>query len=234
MVCHRVPWCHTNIKLSYARFEERSATIWCVVSMTCGTGRNGVSVTPPISRGCRERLAKKNLLCLPTNVNMCRADRGGNYNMDANGIITRMLAIETQVKEHENALAALRSEGQGLFGEFESWRLTFASSVAPKSTASKTDAKDDLKTGIKLAAKRAIQKAKDGASGKDVAQAAARRYVEKKGVELPTWVAEWTNKYIEKTYPQSQGETPAAEVTETKEIQPETTEAPKPTKKRKK
>jgi hypothetical protein len=157
--------------------------------------------------------------------------------MDANEIITRMLAIETQVKEHENALAALRSEGQGLFGEFESWRLTFASSVAPKSTASKTDGrKDDVKTGLKLAVKRAVQKAVDGASAQDVGMAAAQRFVERHGVQLPSWVAEWINKFIEKTHPQpqSQVEAPAAEVTETKELQPETTEAPKPTKKRRK
>jgi len=152
--------------------------------------------------------------------------------------ISRMLAIETEIREKEVALADLRKEGQSLFAEFQDWGLglTFAPSATPKVKASKTDTPDrELKTGLKLAAKRAVQKVVDGASAQDVALAAAQRYVEKKGVVLPSWVAEWINKFIEKTQPQPQVETPAAEVTETKEIEPEPAEAVKtPMKKRKK
>src|ERR1035438_7411263 len=93
---------------------------------------------------------------------MCRADER-RLNMNANELISRMTDIEAEMKMHEGALADLRSEGQGLFAEFESWRagLTFAHSAAPKAKAPKGEGRDDLKTGLKLSVKRAIQKAKD-------------------------------------------------------------------------
>jgi hypothetical protein len=158
--------------------------------------------------------------------------------MNANEIITRMLAIEVQVKEHENALTALRSEGQGLFGEFESWRLTFASSVAPKNTTPKTDAKDDLKTALKLVIRRSVLKARldghDKHKAFTIGETAALRFTQKRRVELPVWVADWSKKLIEKTFPQSEVETPAAEFS-TKEILPEPAGAVEaPVKKRKK
>src|ERR1017187_7031173 len=145
--------------------------------------------------------------------------------MNANDTINRLMAIESEIKDHENSLVELRKEGHGLFAEFESWRLglTFAPSAAPKGAAPKTDArKDDV--GLKLSVKRAIQKTKDGGSPKDVAltvaDATARRFVEKKGLSLPSWVADWTEKFVGKVYPQPQVETPVLEANDTKEVEP--------------
>lgn len=162
--------------------------------------------------------------------------------MNANELIARMTEIETEIKTHQIALADLQSEGQGLFGEFESWRmgLTFAPAAVSPATASKTDAKrkDDGKTAFKLAIRRTIQKAKDGGSTIDaavaLAGATAMKIAAKKGVELPTWVSGWTLAQIEKAFPKGQGDTPAAAITETKEIESVPSDVVKPIKRRKK
>jgi hypothetical protein len=150
--------------------------------------------------------------------------------------ISRMLVIENEIKEHESSLVELRKEGQGLFTEVQSWGLGLTFAAAPKAAASKTDGrKDDV--GLKLAVKRSILKSKNGGSPRDVAltvaAVTAQKFVEKKGISLPTWVAEWTERFAGKTFLHSEVETPVAEIS-IKEVEPEGTEAPKPTKKRKK
>ena len=160
--------------------------------------------------------------------------------MNANELISRMTDIESEMKMHEGALADLRAEGQGLFAEFESWRsgLAFGSLAAPNAKAAKGE--DNVSTGLKLAIKRAIQKAKDSGSSSiealTLGEATALRFVEKKGVSMPNWVAEWTERFIGKVYPQPQVETPVvAEADETKQAESAgADESPKPTKKRKK
>ncbi|MCZ2153173.1 MAG: hypothetical protein LC114_04610 [Bryobacterales bacterium] len=162
--------------------------------------------------------------------------------MNANELISRMTEIEGEMHGHEQALANLRSEGQSLFSQFEDWRkgLRFAPAAAVPAPASKTDAdrKDDLKTAFKLAIKRAIQKAKDGGSTIEaavaLAGATAMKVAEKKGVEVPTWIGGWTETQIEKAFPQPQGDAPAAEISESKEIESVPTDAVKPVRRRKK
>jgi hypothetical protein len=172
---------------------------------------------------------------------MSHADKDGER-MNLSDSINRMLAIEDEVKVHESAILDLRKEGQEIVAQFDSWRtnLPFGlPAIAAKGKASKAEGKDDLKVGLKLALKRAIAKAHADGCAKEVAltsaDAAARRFCEKKGVvELPNWVGPWTAQTVDKTFPQLQAEAPVADAIETKEIEPSQAAAPKATKKRKK
>ena len=161
--------------------------------------------------------------------------------MNLSDSIGRMIAIEEEIKVHETAVTDLRKEGQEIVSQFDSWRtnLPFGlPAIAAKGKASKGETKDDLKVGLKLAMKRAIAKAHAKGSMKDVAaniaEAAGRRFVEKKCVELPTWVGDWTKQMVDKTYPEAQALTPVANANEATEIESVPTGAPKTSKKRKK
>lgn len=159
--------------------------------------------------------------------------------MNANELITRMTEIETEVGMHKRALADLQSEGQGLFAEFESWRLglAFATSVVVPGPASKTAAKrqDDGKSIFKLPIKRAI-KAKGAGSFEElaaVAGSAALKVAHRRGMpEVPAWVSQWADTQIAKLFP-SPVEAPAEKVEETGETAPVPVEAPRSAKRKK-
>jgi hypothetical protein len=155
-------------------------------------------------------------------------------------MINEMLAIENEIKSHRSSIDELLQKGLNLRSEFESWRTNLPFGLPEIATAKprKSEGKDDLKVALKLVLKRAAAKAVSDGCAKDVAlnmaETAGRKYVEKKGADLPSWVAEWSKQLIEKMYPQSQVEAPVANASENKEIGSVPTEAPKASKKRKK
>ena len=149
-------------------------------------------------------------------------------------MIERMLAIDTDIKTHETAIVELRQEGQGLRSEVEATFTSLPFGLPAIATAKppKSEGKDDLKVGLKLALKRAIAKAHAEGAAKDIvasiADAAGRRFVERRNAELPTWVGEWSKQMIDKTFPQPQVEKPVVERTEVAKPEPtKTSKKPK-------
>ena len=136
-----------------------------------------------------------------------------------------MLAIDTDIKNHEIAIDGLRQDGLSLRSDFEAVcaSLPFGTpEVAAKLKAPKAEG-SELKVGLKLVLKRCIAKHANS-SAKDVAlymAEAAQKYVDGRHAEIPSWVADWSKQLIDKAYPQPQVETPASEVTDTKQIPPE-------------